>query len=213
MEGKARFIFPVVITAIIVFVTSGALTLFDTGWRNDFVIRWCSAFAIGWSLAATNPHLPGPPPRQLPLSRDPPRPQPPPAHRRRHRTVRPGGLTRWQAAAHGRHERSTSHETIRICRLERRPAPRQGLGLDREPRAGNLSLHVLQPLWREAGHQSGGTAWGVSRRLFYHVVRQTTRHGELRAGAGRQQIGSRHRQGRRWLFHNLSISPSPRRYR
>jgi hypothetical protein len=32
---------------------------------------------------------------------------------------------------------------------------------------------------------------------------QTTRYGELRAGAGRQQIGSRHRQGRRWLFHHL----------
>ena len=57
MEGKARFIFPVVITAIIVFVTSGALTLFDTGWRNDFVIRWCSAFAIGWPIAASTAYL------------------------------------------------------------------------------------------------------------------------------------------------------------
>jgi Protein of unknown function (DUF2798) len=53
MEGKARFVFPVVITAIIVFVTSGALTLFDTGWRNDFVIRWWSAFAIGPIAAST----------------------------------------------------------------------------------------------------------------------------------------------------------------
>jgi Protein of unknown function (DUF2798) len=57
MEGKARFIFPVVITAIIVFVTSGALTLFDTGWRNDFVIRWWSAFAIGWPIAASIAYL------------------------------------------------------------------------------------------------------------------------------------------------------------
>ena len=47
MEGKARFVFPVVITAIIVPVVSGALTFFDIGWRNDFVIRWWSAFAIG----------------------------------------------------------------------------------------------------------------------------------------------------------------------
>jgi organic hydroperoxide reductase OsmC/OhrA len=38
------------------------------------------------------------------------------------------------------------------------------------------------------------------------VVRQTTRHGGLRAGASRQQIGSRHRQGRRWLFHHLGPS-------
>jgi len=45
MEGKARFAFPVVITAIIVFVVSGALTFFNIGWRNDFVMRWWSAFA------------------------------------------------------------------------------------------------------------------------------------------------------------------------
>jgi hypothetical protein len=33
MEGKARFVFPVVITAIIVFVVSGAVTFFNIGWR------------------------------------------------------------------------------------------------------------------------------------------------------------------------------------
>ena len=53
MEGKARFAFPVVITAIIVFVVRGALTFFNIGWRNDFVMRWWSAFAIGWPIAAS----------------------------------------------------------------------------------------------------------------------------------------------------------------
>ncbi len=53
MEGKARFAFPVVITAIIVFVVSGAVTFFNIGWRNDFVMRWWSAFAIGWPIAAS----------------------------------------------------------------------------------------------------------------------------------------------------------------
>jgi len=57
MEGKARFVFPVVITAIIVFVVSGALTFFNIGWRNDFVIRWWSAFAIGWPIAACTAYL------------------------------------------------------------------------------------------------------------------------------------------------------------
>jgi TRAP-type C4-dicarboxylate transport system permease small subunit len=52
MEGTARVVFPVVITAIIVFVVSGAVTLFNIGWRNGFVIRWWSAFAIGWPIAA-----------------------------------------------------------------------------------------------------------------------------------------------------------------
>ena len=57
MEGKARFVFPVVITAIIVFVVSGAVTLFNIGWRNDFVIRWWSAFAIGWPIATSTAYV------------------------------------------------------------------------------------------------------------------------------------------------------------
>jgi hypothetical protein len=57
MEGKASFIFPVVITAIIASVVSGALTFFNTGWRNDFVTRWWSAFAIGWPIAASTAYL------------------------------------------------------------------------------------------------------------------------------------------------------------
>ena len=57
MEGKATFVFPVVITALIVSVVSGALTFFDIGWRNDFVIRWWSAFAIGWPIAASTAYL------------------------------------------------------------------------------------------------------------------------------------------------------------
>ena len=57
MEGKARFVFPVVITAIVVLVVSGAVTFFNIGWRNDFVIRWCSAFAIGWPIAASTAYL------------------------------------------------------------------------------------------------------------------------------------------------------------
>src|SRR5258705_9850402 len=66
MEGKARFVFPVVITAIIVPVVSGALTFFDIGWRNDFVIRWWSAFAIGWPTGASTAFLAMPFARNLP---------------------------------------------------------------------------------------------------------------------------------------------------
>ena len=56
-KAKQDFVFPVVITAIIVFVVSGALTLFNIGWRNDFVMRWWSAFAIGWPIAASIAYL------------------------------------------------------------------------------------------------------------------------------------------------------------
>ena len=52
MEGKARFIFPIVITAIIVFVVSAVVTFFNIGLRADFVPRWLSAFLVGWPIAA-----------------------------------------------------------------------------------------------------------------------------------------------------------------
>jgi hypothetical protein len=52
MEGKARFIFPVVITGIIVFIVSGVVTFFNIGLRADFVPRWLSAFIVGWPVAS-----------------------------------------------------------------------------------------------------------------------------------------------------------------
>jgi hypothetical protein len=52
VEGKARFIFPVVITAIIVFIVSAVVTFFNIGLRPDFVPRWLSAFIVGWPVAA-----------------------------------------------------------------------------------------------------------------------------------------------------------------
>ena len=52
MEGKAKLVFPVVITAIIVFVVSAVVTYFNIGFRADFVTRWLSAFLVGWPVAA-----------------------------------------------------------------------------------------------------------------------------------------------------------------
>jgi hypothetical protein len=52
MEGKARFVFPIVITAIIVFIVSAVVTFFNIGLRADFVPRWLSAFLVGWPVAA-----------------------------------------------------------------------------------------------------------------------------------------------------------------
>jgi uncharacterized protein DUF2798 len=52
MEGKAKFVFPVVITAIIVFVVSAVVTFFNIGFRADFVPRWLSAFLVGWPIAS-----------------------------------------------------------------------------------------------------------------------------------------------------------------
>jgi hypothetical protein len=52
MEGKARFIFPILATGIIVFVVSRVVTFSNIGVRADFVPRWLSAFFIGWLVAS-----------------------------------------------------------------------------------------------------------------------------------------------------------------
>ena len=52
MERKARLVFPVVITGIIVFVVSAVVTFFNIGFRADFVPRWLSGFAVGWPAAS-----------------------------------------------------------------------------------------------------------------------------------------------------------------
>jgi len=57
MEGKARFIFPVLISALIVFVVSGVVTFTNIGLRADFVPRWLNAFATGWPVSAPYWHF------------------------------------------------------------------------------------------------------------------------------------------------------------
>ena len=52
MEGKAKFIFPILATGIIVFVVSCVVTFSNIGLRADFVPRWLSAFFIGWPVAS-----------------------------------------------------------------------------------------------------------------------------------------------------------------
>jgi hypothetical protein len=52
MEGRAKYIFPIIITAIIVFVVSAVVTFSNIGLRTDFVARWLGAFVTGWPVAA-----------------------------------------------------------------------------------------------------------------------------------------------------------------
>jgi hypothetical protein len=57
MDGKAKYIFPVIITGIIVFVVSAVVTFANIGLRVDFVPRWLGAFIIGWPVAAVTAYL------------------------------------------------------------------------------------------------------------------------------------------------------------
>lgn len=57
MEGKARFIFPIFATAVVVLVASAAVTYVNIGLRVDFVRRWLSAFIVGWPVAALTAYI------------------------------------------------------------------------------------------------------------------------------------------------------------
>jgi len=52
MEGKAKYIFPVLAAAVIVFFVSAVVTFANIGFRADFVTRWLHAFIIGWPFGA-----------------------------------------------------------------------------------------------------------------------------------------------------------------
>jgi hypothetical protein len=57
MEGKARFIFPILLTGVVVFVASAGVTYVNIGLRIDFVRRWLSAFIVGWPVAAVTAYI------------------------------------------------------------------------------------------------------------------------------------------------------------
>ena len=65
MEDKTRFIFPILATGIIVLVASAAVTLSNIGPRSDFVLRWLSAFLVGWPVAAVTGYFAMPRMRRL----------------------------------------------------------------------------------------------------------------------------------------------------
>ena len=65
MQGKARFIFPIIITGIVVFVVSAVVTFTNIGFQSDFVARWLRAFITGWPVGAVTAFLVIPYARQL----------------------------------------------------------------------------------------------------------------------------------------------------
>jgi hypothetical protein len=68
MEGKAKFIFPVIITGIIVFVVSAVVTFINIGMVAGFVPRWLKAFFTGWPVAAVVAYIALPYVRRLTLT-------------------------------------------------------------------------------------------------------------------------------------------------
>ncbi len=52
MDGKARIIFPIIVTAIIVFCVSAVVTFINIGFGPTYVSQWLRSFIIAWPIAA-----------------------------------------------------------------------------------------------------------------------------------------------------------------
>jgi hypothetical protein len=52
MEGKAKIIFPILATGVVVFIASAAVTFVNIGFHPDYLRRWLFAFSVGWPVAA-----------------------------------------------------------------------------------------------------------------------------------------------------------------
>jgi hypothetical protein len=52
MEGKAKYIFPIVMTFIIVFLVSAVVTFLNIGLRADYLSQWLGSFTVAWPIAA-----------------------------------------------------------------------------------------------------------------------------------------------------------------
>ena len=52
MTGKARFIFPVLMSGVMAFLMTALVTWLNLGFTPDFILRWLRAFGIVWPFAA-----------------------------------------------------------------------------------------------------------------------------------------------------------------
>jgi hypothetical protein len=52
MEGKARFIFPILMSGVMAFLMTALVTFLNLGMPANFIALWLWAFAIAWPCAA-----------------------------------------------------------------------------------------------------------------------------------------------------------------
>ena len=69
MDGKgvtlARYIFPAVMSAMMVFMVTFIVTISNLGFPPDFLRQWAKAFVIAWPVAATTAYFAIPVARRL----------------------------------------------------------------------------------------------------------------------------------------------------
>jgi hypothetical protein len=52
MTGKAKFIFPIIMSAVMAFLMTALVTFINLGLPSNFIALWLRAFAIAWPFAA-----------------------------------------------------------------------------------------------------------------------------------------------------------------
>ncbi len=51
MDGKAKYIFPVLMAGVMAFLMTALVTFLNLGIPRDFLTRWMVAFVIAWPCA------------------------------------------------------------------------------------------------------------------------------------------------------------------
>lgn len=51
MEGKAKYIFPALLSGVMAFLMTAVVTALNVGVPPDFMSRWMHAFVVAWPLA------------------------------------------------------------------------------------------------------------------------------------------------------------------
>jgi hypothetical protein len=57
VDGKARFIFPIVMTVMMVFMVTLLVTIINLGFPSDFLRQWAKAFVLAWPVAAVSAYF------------------------------------------------------------------------------------------------------------------------------------------------------------
>lgn len=57
MDGKARIILAILMSAVMVAMVTLLVTFLNLGLRPDFVLQWVKAYVIAWPVAAATAYL------------------------------------------------------------------------------------------------------------------------------------------------------------
>ena len=52
MQGKAKFIYPILTAGQMVLMVTLVATYLNLGWRSDFLFQWMRAYVVSWPVAA-----------------------------------------------------------------------------------------------------------------------------------------------------------------